>query len=71
MPTVWQERVLCPGLPYEGGEEAGKAGSTDKTRIAIAKAKKAKAAQPREEPDSYDEGGDELSSFLSENSGKE
>jgi Zinc knuckle len=47
-----------------------KTSSGNKTRVAAVKSKKAKVARPRE-PDSYDEGGDELSSSLSESSGKE
>ena len=47
-----------------------KASSGNKTHVAAVKSKKAKVARPRE-PDSYDEGGDELSSSSSENSGKE
>jgi hypothetical protein len=48
-----------------------KTGGKDKTRVAAAKTRKAKAAPLQEERGSYDEGGDELSSSLSEDSGKE
>ena len=47
-----------------------KASSRNKTYVAAVKSKKAKMARPRE-PDSYDEGGDELSSSSSKSSGKE
>ena len=47
-----------------------KISSRNKTHVATIKSKKAKVAWPQE-LDSYDEGGDELSSSLSESSGKE
>jgi hypothetical protein len=52
------------------GAKPRKASSGNKTHVAAVKSKKTKVARLRE-PDSYDEGGDELSSSSSENSGKE